>query len=101
MTLEALLETINENMTVILMESETQTRVSLYDGKNSIDEIFNECEVMDIVATAEDELTIDIDTSDVDPLKITHYIHDDYRGYSTRYESDYYEDWELNPYAIN
>lgn len=61
MLLEDLFDVVNENMTVIIVDSLTQTELCRYDGKNSIDEQYNECSVMDIVATSENELTIDID----------------------------------------
>ena len=62
MTLIELLENINDNMTVIVNDTETQKELCRYDGRDAIDEQYNECTVFDIVASAENELTIDIDT---------------------------------------
>lgn len=62
MTLLDLCYYINDNMVVVVADCATQEEVGRYDGKSSVDEIYNECEVMDITATAENEITIDIDT---------------------------------------
>ena len=60
MTLDELLQVINENMVVVLNDAETQETLSIYDGTNSIDEQYNDYLVYDIVATAPGTLTIDI-----------------------------------------
>lgn len=64
MTLDELMMVINENQDVIIVDSDTQTELARYDGNDSIPTEYNEWLVMDIVATADNELTVDIDPSD-------------------------------------
>ena len=70
MLLEELLYLINDSSTVELYDSATYDVIGTYDGKESIDEIYNECEVTDIFDTVKHGLTpysvicIEINTQD-------------------------------------
>lgn len=48
MTLEELLWKVNESTIVCIYDSESNDLLAIYDGKNSIPEKYNICEVQDI-----------------------------------------------------
>lgn len=48
MTLYDLIQLVNENCIVDVYSASTNERIAIYDGRDSIDEEFNDCEVTDI-----------------------------------------------------
>lgn len=48
MTLYDILELVNDNTCVEIFSAETCERIATYDGKESIPEEYNDCEVTDI-----------------------------------------------------
>lgn len=66
MYLEELLEIINENSIIKLWDAK-QSIIGIYDGKESINEDFNYCEITDIFSDkyqGKEAIGIEIDTSD-------------------------------------
>ena len=60
MTLEELLWKVNDNTIVAIFSSETGEELAVYDGKDSIPERYNDCEVSDIFVD-EGKLCIEIE----------------------------------------
>lgn len=65
MTLYDLSLVLADNFAVVVYGSDADTEVGRYDGVNSIDEKYEDCEVVDIYPNGEHELCVCIDDDDV------------------------------------
>lgn len=67
MLLEELLELVNENANVEIYNAANQDLLSCYDGKDSIDERYNDYEVTDVFGTDKaNTICIEIDYEEDD-----------------------------------
>ena len=66
MTLEEILWLVNDNTVVNIYDSETNNLIATYDGKNSIPEELNGCEIATDIFVNDNCLCIEIDTEVVE-----------------------------------
>ena len=64
MILDELLWKINDNCKVKLFSSETYEEIAKYDGKDSLPDSYNYCEVTDIFVDEDGWLCIEIDAEE-------------------------------------